>query len=281
MDNSTINNLILTYSERFRTPGREEKLLGLWVDRMGRAVNKTRPKKLRILGLYGALLIESGEGTLLTPVTGELPVKSGDIALLFPDEPSLYYPKGVWKTRWILWQGTDAEMLENLGYLNSESPVIKGCADTFMSSFDQLEKIIRTETPDAALERKKLVLEMTLELYRASELSGRNSENQALINRGLRLIDENLTGKISISKLAKKVNLSETHFRRLFKQKTGRSPKDYIISRKISRAKEYLSRGKTIKETADLLGFDDLFYFMRLFRKVAGCPPGKFQKINR
>jgi AraC family transcriptional regulator of arabinose operon len=283
MDKTDINSLELVYSERFRTPGKEEKLLGLWIDRIGSGLYRQRPEKLRMLGLYGALLIESGEGALLTPATGELTLKAGDTALLFPGEPSMYYPKPkeMWKVRWMLWQGNDAEMMENLGYLQSDRPVVKGCMDTFTSIFGQMEKLILTETPEAILKRKKLIMELVLELYQASKLTARSSGSHKLINQALKLIDQKLTGEISIHGLAKKFNLSEAHFRRLFMQKTGRNPKEYILSRRISRAKELLNQGKPIKEVASLLGFQDQFYFMRLFRKVAGCSPGKFQKINR
>ena len=51
---------------------------------------------------------------------------------------------------------------------------------------------------------------------------------------------------------------------------------DFITSLRISRAKQLLAEGKSIKEVAALVGYSDVFYFMRIFKKVTGITPGQF-----
>jgi AraC-like DNA-binding protein len=79
-------------------------------------------------------------------------------------------------------------------------------------------------------------------------------------------------------KLASECNLSPTHFRRIFDKYTGSSPKEFILSMKISKAKQLLSEGKSIKEVAELSGFNDIFYFMRAFKKMSGITAGRFNR---
>jgi len=56
----------------------------------------------------------------------------------------------------------------------------------------------------------------------------------------------------------------------------GNTPKEFIISRKISKAKEFLFARIPIKEAADMLGFRDESYFRKVFKKVTGITPGQF-----
>lgn len=58
----------------------------------------------------------------------------------------------------------------------------------------------------------------------------------------------------------------------------GGSPKEFIISRKISKAKEYISAQVPVKEVAYLLGFNNEFYFRRVFKKIVGITPREFLK---
>lgn len=91
-------------------------------------------------------------------------------------------------------------------------------------------------------------------------------------------IRKNFSKNSSISELAKRFNLSDTHFRRLFRNYTGRSPREFVTSLRISKAKELLLQNKKIKEVANIVGFEDKFYFMRVFRTVTGISPGRWQK---
>ena len=76
--------------------------------------------------------------------------------------------------------------------------------------------------------------------------------------------------------MAARVHLSPTHFRRLFREQTGRTPLRFIIAQRIAAAKRLLASGRSIKETAFAVGYEDVFYFMRVFRKEAGIPAGAF-----
>ncbi len=62
-------------------------------------------------------------------------------------------------------------------------------------------------------------------------------------------------------------------------KETGLSPKHYFLMLKINTAKERLLRSNvSIKELSFELGFNDQYYFSRLFKKKAGCAPRKFRE---
>ena len=48
---------------------------------------------------------------------------------------------------------------------------------------------------------------------------------------------------------------------------------------KLEKAKEYISQGNRIYEAAQLVGFDDVSYFSRVFRKYEGCSPREYENM--
>ena len=79
--------------------------------------------------------------------------------------------------------------------------------------------------------------------------------------------------------MAEEVRLSASHFSRLFAERTGHSPIDYFIQLKIQRACQLLNNSDwSIAEVAREMGFEDQFYFSRLFRKVMNMSPREYRK---
>ena len=74
--------------------------------------------------------------------------------------------------------------------------------------------------------------------------------------------------------------LSRDRFNHVFKEYTGLSPKNYQIKLRIDRAKQYLcDLGMSVSECAETLGFNDVNYFCRLFKKETGYTPTEFKKM--
>ena len=90
---------------------------------------------------------------------------------------------------------------------------------------------------------------------------------------------EQLTKKLKLEEIASETGLSASHFSRLFAYRTGHSPIDYFIQLKIQRACRLLDNsGWMIADVSREMGFDDQFYFSRVFRKVMGMSPGEYRK---
>ncbi|TCC89521.1 AraC family transcriptional regulator [Pedobacter frigiditerrae] len=91
-------------------------------------------------------------------------------------------------------------------------------------------------------------------------------------------IKANLNEKLSIDNLSSQACMSRATFYRLFKRELGISPNDYILTEKMNRAKELLSRpGAKIAAVSYELGFNDSNYFIRAFKKIVGITPGNYQ----
>lgn len=103
--------------------------------------------------------------------------------------------------------------------------------------------------------------------------------NARQLRRALDYIEDNLIEEISLETLASEIGFSKYYFSRLFKQTTGQTPYQYVLQRRLERAKALLQQGSiTIIAAAHLFGFSDQSHFSRLFKKSYGMTPGGFLK---
>jgi two-component system, response regulator YesN len=77
------------------------------------------------------------------------------------------------------------------------------------------------------------------------------------------------------------IPLSIDHCRRLFIKETGKTPSEYLTEKRINYAKLLLetrlrNNSISVKEIANHVGFDDPYYFSRVFKKVTGKSPTKW-----
>ncbi len=102
------------------------------------------------------------------------------------------------------------------------------------------------------------------------------------INEAINYMQECIDQSISVEELARHVNYSTSYFHSSFKDKTGFSPVHYFNQLKIQKACQYLSfTNYSVKEISHNLGFNDPFYFSRLFKKLMNLSPSKYRKIYK
>lgn len=78
------------------------------------------------------------------------------------------------------------------------------------------------------------------------------------------------------------LGVSYFHQARVFKQAYGTSPYEYVNAIRLERAKRCLVvENMLVRETAEALGFDDVSYFVRFFRRETGATPGAYARLRR
>jgi AraC family transcriptional regulator len=96
-------------------------------------------------------------------------------------------------------------------------------------------------------------------------------------------IEEHLDPGPSLAQLAAIVHLSPYHFARQFKVATGLPPHQYVILRRVERAKQLLQAGTdlSLAEVAACAGFSDQSQFTHHFKRLVGITPGQFRTPAR
>jgi AraC family transcriptional regulator len=99
--------------------------------------------------------------------------------------------------------------------------------------------------------------------------------------RTLAYIEANLASKLDIDDLANVVALSRSHFSRAFKHSVGWSPMEYVVVRRVERAKAMISGTRErLAEVALACGFADQAHLNRRFRDIVGISPGRWRRRN-
>ena len=99
------------------------------------------------------------------------------------------------------------------------------------------------------------------------------------IAQAIRYMNRHLFEPIGVQDAAAAVSLSPSHFSRQFKARTGYSPYEYIVLRRIDKAKYMLASTElSVKEIAYATGYNSEENFIHSFRKNVGVAPGIFRK---
>lgn len=92
-------------------------------------------------------------------------------------------------------------------------------------------------------------------------------------------LDEHYTERISLDQLAEQFYISKYYLSREFKKEYGATLIQYVLTKKITNAKELLRYSKfSIEEIAGLCGIDDASYFNKVFKKMEGCTASEYRR---
>ena len=89
----------------------------------------------------------------------------------------------------------------------------------------------------------------------------------------LKYINRNLAEDLSIDSLAGKFFFSKYHMMRKFKEETGYTIHNYIVSKRLLHARSLISQGMPIMKAAQMSGFRDYTTFVRAYKKQFGTVP--------
>ena len=103
---------------------------------------------------------------------------------------------------------------------------------------------------------------------------------KSLIIRAKKYINDNLSSDFSSEEVAKNIFVSSGYLSRLFKNITGQNIIDYIIKCRINRAIELIREGRySTKEVSEMVGYNNVDYFHKSFRKHTGYTVKQIQSL--
>ena len=188
------------------------------------------------------------------------PIKSGEAFLIKPGQMTIYEAdkKDPWHYIWIGFDGKLAKQLENM-----DSPVFKINSYVFL---EMLKAADYSSTKEEYLAGKLFTL--------FTELFERN-KNENYIEIVKNYIQASYMNKLRIYDIAKMINLDRFYLARLFKAKTGHSPKEYIIEIRLKEATVLLKKGYSVTQASNMVGYEDIFTFSKAYKKKYGYPPSR------
>ncbi|MBO0991611.1 AraC family transcriptional regulator [Bacillus sp. SD088] len=119
-------------------------------------------------------------------------------------------------------------------------------------------------------------------LYSSNEKSSRSvkadKRNINLLNQIIHYVEQHYHEKITLEEIASITNMSPSHFCRIFKKQTGGTFTEFVNKYRIKKSKKLLDdHSLTITDISDAVGFCNINYFGRLFRRYNKCTPIQYR----
>lgn len=111
-----------------------------------------------------------------------------------------------------------------------------------------------------------------------------HSNGNEAIRQTVEYLQRSYMHPIDVGMLPQLAGLTPSSFCRAFKRSTGMTPSGYLSSLRVEKAKELLTSpcsGRTLKQVARSVGFQDELYFSRVFKKNEGVSPSLYRKESR
>ncbi len=158
-----------------------------------------------------------------------------------------------------------------------------GCMPAYpLSLYDKLELLAQQWRSSGTLEKlhaKSLFYQFVYELVRQLRVQTVNVIPADPAEQAMRYIHEHYTEAITLDMLASMLDCSASHLSRQFKQRADCSPIEYMIRLRIDKARHLLLRtDESLQGIASAIGYSDVYYFSRIFKKHAGLSPLKFRE---
>lgn len=219
-------------------------------------------------------------------------LNAGDGFLIIPGIVSSYRAsqEQPWEYCWIGFDGRDAKNTLNFCKVNAENPVFSACVQAEKAKGEGPEKqnmaigeVLLSINDALHEEPENVYLQLSL-LYRffallqPGSITG-NKDSTGYLQKAIDYIQNNYAYDIKIRDVARYVGIDRTYLYKLFCKELGSSPQQYLISYRLSVAKQMLtSTTLRVSEIANSCGFVDSTSFCHQFRSQFLMTPSQFRK---
>jgi AraC-like DNA-binding protein len=239
-----------------------------------RGISRQKP---RVFDQWAVVYLVGGAGSYHDDRGTEMPVRPGDVILVFPELAHSYGPPagGEWDELYVCFRGPAFEAWRESGLLDIRRPVFpwhppeRGLP--LMQEFFGLLGRRGVTMLDATCQWQC----MMARIFANQAEAPRGAAQPEWFLHALDLLERRqVEGERGLRAVAAECGMGYENFRKKFALIAGQPPGRYALGRRIERARSLLARHRfTNKELADLLGFHDEFHFAKTFRKLTGRTP--------
>ncbi|MBB3999268.1 helix-turn-helix transcriptional regulator [Aureimonas pseudogalii] len=184
-----------------------------------------------------------------------------------------------WRFFWIAMSGQEALRLHR-AILAASGPVFRLSDQTADILAGICLQLCRPDTSagQASSEAYRATMALHDDLMARIDTGTGSAVAHRAIDRAAAHARAHLDAPLDVASLAAVAGLSRAHFVRLFTRFQGVSPSEFVLRERMGRATRLLVNGQlSIKDIADICGFDDPNYFAKVFRRTYAISPSEFR----
>ena len=211
-------------------------------------------------------------------------VTAGHMVLYRPKEPQKYeyYGEDQTEVYWVHFTGGNVtNLLRSYGLTEDKKVFYCGSGLEYQNIFRTMiyELQMCKDSYPEMLEMYLRQIFIMLQRYFKSSSKTDNSRVVEEIDKATEYFNAHYNEDISIEEYAENNHVSISWFIRNFKQYTGSTPMQYILSKRIYNAEILLQNpAYNVTEISQIVGYDNPLYFSRIFKKVKGLSPSEYRK---
>jgi len=236
----------------------------------------------RLLPEYQIIYITKGEGAF-SSAGNSWDVQPGSMLLVLPGIIHSYKPKKEtgWQEYWAGFKGSYFNKLAKEGFLTEERLFFNiGLSDSLISLFTRIFEEVKSQKPLYQMKACSAILTLISEMLSRSRRQEQPDFFRQIVEKAKIIMETNIYGATNIPNIASQIGVSTSRLNEIFKQFTSMTPYQYFIQLKIHKAEEILSEENiSVKEAAWRMGFDDQYYFSRLFKNKTGVSPSDWKEF--
>jgi AraC family transcriptional regulator of arabinose operon len=260
--------------------------VGLHIKCLGWYPEANRHSIDRSRGLDECILIFCAKGNGWTKIDGRrFVVAAGDVIFIPANKPHAYGADdhAPWSIHWAHFAGTAAASYASLlptheYVLSIPSADAKKIARLFRESYRLASTGLTERTVLLVSHTLRYVLG-SLFLQTGRSLGGGSRTIAHDLTKSIEFMRANVARSLTLQELSRHTGLSPSRFSAIFREQTGSSPVDHHIRLRMQAACHYLdTTALSVKEVAAKLGYDDPYYFSRIFQKILGSSPLAYRR---
>lgn len=212
-------------------------------------------------------------------------IRAGDL-LVLPRGAAHHYwtdQRDPWSIYWIHFDGLLSQAFIEQLALDPGSPLLSlGIHSRLVSDFEALLDTRQARHHLASyLHSANQLRQLMTHIALLRPLARLQQDESLDLEKIHSLMQARLHEQLDVETLASAVSLSKYHFIKKYKTLTGTTPINHFIQLKIERACHLLDvTNKGIKEIAWAVGYEDAYYFSRIFKKMMGISPSQYRAIR-
>jgi AraC-like DNA-binding protein len=210
-------------------------------------------------------------------------VEPGSMLFLLPGMKHFYKPdlETGWREHWAGFNGGYFTRLVEEGILSRKQVFFTpGLRDSILNTFNQIIEEVRAQRPLFQLKACSGIISLISEMLASERRQEQPNYYKEIVEKAKCLMEANAYGTVDLPNIAEQTGVSTSRLNEIFKTYTAMTPYQYFIHIKIHKAENILEQENiSIKEAAFKLGFEDQYYFSRLFRSKTGMSPTEWKKI--